>query len=95
MLSQKIGGDETIDHVIDRILLSRKENTLKLTEGELKEMFQPKRGEKMKEKSKKKEKKSTKKILAIGTIEGINKVVCPECNVFATRGTIVAISRKW
>lgn len=46
LLSQKIGGDETIDHVIDRILLSRKENTLKLTEGELKEMFQPKRGEK-------------------------------------------------
>lgn len=44
LLSQKIGGDETIDHVIDRILLSRKENTLKLTEGELKEMFQPKRG---------------------------------------------------
>ena len=48
----------------------------------------------MKEKSKKKEKKSTKKILAIGTIEGINKVVCPDCNALAIRGTIVAISSK-
>ena len=50
----------------------------------------------MKEKSKKnkKEKKSTKKILAIGNESGIKKVVCPECNTFATRGTIVAISSK-
>ena len=48
----------------------------------------------MKEKSKKKEKKSTKKILAIGTVEGINKVVCPDCNAFAIRGTIITTDTK-
>lgn len=48
----------------------------------------------MKEKSKKKDKNSTKKILAIGTVEGINKVVCPDCNAFAIRGTIISISNK-
>jgi len=50
----------------------------------------------MKEKSKKnkKEKKSTKKILAIGNESGIKKVVCPDCNAFAIRGTIITINTK-
>ena len=50
----------------------------------------------MKEKSKKnkKEKKSTKKILAIGNESGIKKVVCPDCNAFAIRGTIITTDTK-
>ena len=50
----------------------------------------------MKEKSKKnkKEKKSTKKILAIGNESGIKKVVCPDCNAFAIRGTIFTTNMK-
>lgn len=48
----------------------------------------------MKEKSKKKEKKSTKKVLAIGSESGIYKVVCPDCNAYAVRGTIISINKK-
>lgn len=50
----------------------------------------------MKEKSKKnkKEKKSTKKILAIGNESGIKKVVCPDCNAFAIRDTIITTDTK-
>lgn len=48
----------------------------------------------MKEKSKKKEKKSTKKVLAIGSESGIYKVVCPYCNAYAVRGTIISINKE-
>lgn len=37
----------------------------------------------------KKKNKSSKKIFALGTVAGIVKVVCPDCNAVAERGTLV------
>ena len=48
----------------------------------------------MKEKSKKKDKKSTKKVLALGSESGIFKVICPDCNALAIRGTVITTDKK-
>jgi SNF2 family DNA or RNA helicase len=40
LISDRADGSSTVDNVIDKILSSRKENVLKLTQGELKTMFE-------------------------------------------------------
>lgn len=39
-------------------------------------------------------KEKSKKILAIGDESGIKKVVCPDCNAFAIRDTIITPDTK-
>lgn len=45
LISDRLDGTSTVDSVINRILKSRRENVLKLTQGELKNMFERKENE--------------------------------------------------